>query len=44
MAGPGAGGALRRLARRPAGGEEAGPATVRLESLEPGLARLQYGA
>ena len=26
------------------GGEEAGAATVRLESLEPGLARLQYGA
>jgi hypothetical protein len=26
------------------GGAEAGPATVRLEALEPGLARLQYGA
>jgi hypothetical protein len=26
------------------GGENAGPATVRLAELEPGLARLQYGA
>jgi hypothetical protein len=31
------------LAAQP-GGEEAGPARVQLESMEPGLARLQYGA